>query len=743
MRPITRFVLLSIAGLFSSRPTALRAQSVDTALARRLGEFGRVWGGAKYFHPRVADGRIDWDSVAIGVIARIRAARTESEFVESVDAGLHTLHDPSTRVNRRLTESGGTSVRTEAIRRLPDSTLVIDLNPARGEALLPALSTAREQVARTPRVIFDLRRSYDAPTVSNSFLFSQFGIDASLTASPLAMPRQRQRTYSGFMPQIGVPNAGYWAGVLERPVDRAPIQRKAADGMIAFVINENSDVPSIAWALQAAGRGIIVSHGPPPDGAGGMFGSRSLPLSGDGSATIRMAELMMPGRGARVFADDVVAMADDPIAAAAAMLLAPSAAARTVTIDPESTMRPERGYAESSYPSFELRVLAAFRWWTAIQYFYPYKSLIGEDWNRTLPAFVASLGGARDSVEYGLAVAEMVARIRDSHGNTRNNRGLTAYVGAGRPGIRVRMIEGVPVVVQLAHDSIAASGIAIGDVVLSVDGEDVKVRYARLSRYVASSTPQSLDAGVVSRLLGGAIGSDALVAVRGQSGHTREVRLPRRAQADWPTLAASRTGPVYRMLETKIGYVDLERLAPNAVDSAFTALAGATTIVFDMRGYPRGVFNQLGFHLAPIAGVPAAIIRRLTPASIDATETAYSEFIHQAFGRGERYSGHLVMLIDERAVSQSEHTGLFLAASGATTFVGSPTAGANGDITSVLLPGGIEAYFTGQEVRWPDGRQLQRVGLQPHVRVLPTIKGTRSGKDEVLDRAVQFARTGR
>jgi C-terminal processing protease CtpA/Prc len=46
--------------------------------------------------------------------------------------------------------------------------------------------------------------------------------------------------------------------------------------------------------------------------------------------------------------------------------------------------------------------------------------------------------------------------------------------------------------------------------------------------------------------------------------------------------------------------------------------------------------------------------------------------------------------------------------------------------------------FSGHAVRHADGRQLQRVGLQPDVPVRPTIAGVRSGRDEVLDGAMRY-----
>jgi C-terminal processing protease CtpA/Prc len=55
-----------------------------------------------------------------------------------------------------------------------------------------------------------------------------------------------------------------------------------------------------------------------------------------------------------------------------------------------------------------------------------------------------------------------------------------------------------------------------------------------------------------------------------------------------------------------------------------------------------------------------------------------------------------------------------------------------------LIPGGIYVRFSGQGVWHADGRQLQRVGLQPDVEVRRTLAGIRTGKDEVLDKALGY-----
>ena len=81
------------------------------------------------------------------------------------------------------------------------------------------------------------------------------------------------------------------------------------------------------------------------------------------------------------------------------------------------------------------------------------------------------------------------------------------------------------------------------------------------------------------------------------------------------------------------------------------------------------------------------------------------------------------MLINQDAISQAEHTALFFESATDITFIGSPTNGANGDITNLVLPGGISVNFSGYDVRHADGRQLQRLGIQPHIKVEPTISG--------------------
>ena len=74
--------------------------------------------------------------------------------------------------------------------------------------------------------------------------------------------------------------------------------------------------------------------------------------------------------------------------------------------------------------------------------------------------------------------------------------------------------------------------------------------------------------------------------------------------------------------------------------------------------------------------------------------------------------------------------------------IGSQTAGADGNVTWLSLPGGIRTLFTGLGVYYPDGRTTQRIGIVPDIEVRPTLKGLHAGRDEVLERALEYLRAG-
>jgi C-terminal processing protease CtpA/Prc len=394
-------------------------------------------------------------------------------------------------------------------------------------------------------------------------------------------------------------------------------------------------------------------------------------------------------------------------------------------------------------PSPDYRLLALFRVWNIIQFFYPYRNLMDENWSDALAAFIPRFESNESEFDYQKTVIALAKRIQDSHVGVYGAGAVDRYFGNSIPPVVVGSVEGETAVTGLIDAAAAAkAGIAVGDVVLAVDDEPIAQRRNRIEQFVIASTAQAMRLVVDVRLLRGAKDSLAKLRLRGADGAIRDVSLARTTSGGGPL---PRTTPIWRRLPSGYGYIDLGRLQAPDADTALDALLDAPALIFDMRGYP----SAAGFAIAPrlMQGdnpVAGAQLRRTLREGMQLqgdraeAELVFTQWIEPS--SKPRYRGKVVVLINEEAISRAEHVCLAIGAASDATFVGSPTMGANGDITSMVLPGGLTMSFTGQAIAWGDGRQLQRVGVKPQVPAAPTIAGIRAGRDEVLEAAENYLR---
>ena len=255
-----------------------------------------------------------------------------------------------------------------------------------------------------------------------------------------------------------------------------------------------------------------------------------------------------------------------------------------------------------------------------------------------------------------------------------------------------------------------------------------------------------LDHTHLVRVMGrGKDGTVAKIKVRSLDGSVRDVTLTRSKKYPITRPKTLHDGDVIQLLPQGIGYADLGRLMPSQVDDLFKKVKETKALILDMRGYP----NETAWPITPYLNVKKAIYGASYSPMTISSSNAVADFEVLTFletltkSQGESlYRGRVLMLINEMTQSQAEHSGLFFESASDITFVGSPSAGSNGDVTDLLLPGGISVRFTGQGIKHADGRQLQRVGLQPKLFVRPTVKGVREGKDEVMDRAIGYILDG-
>jgi C-terminal processing protease CtpA/Prc len=194
--------------------------------------------------------------------------------------------------------------------------------------------------------------------------------------------------------------------------------------------------------------------------------------------------------------------------------------------------------------------------------------------------------------------------------------------------------------------------------------------------------------------------------------------------------------PKWKILPGNIGYIHMGILQIPDVSAAMADLTNTEAIIFDVRNYPRYTWRFITPYLLP----RLAHFARFSLPDLDFPGSFYDSVLIPASMEDNPgyYRGKVVILCNEVTQSHAEYTCMALQTAPGATVIGSQTAGADGDVRYIYLPGGIVTYMTGYGVFYPDGTPTQRVGIVPDIEIRSTVKGIKQGRDEVLERAVQF-----
>ena len=752
IRVISLIVLLFVlSGITGAQPKVEVLNEWDRI--DRLAGLARLWGTVKFFHPYIAYKEIDWDKALIETIPKVNAAMTSAEYEAAINHLLSFLNDRNTTATIvKETSTGDSSAkkidRTNLV-RVEDGVLILELTKI-AEALAQDSSAGGEfrqkinsALPQAKAVVINCRAA-DELGPYPSFYFDLFArrILAQLVDSNVTLGSSRSRMHNGYAPQTGTTSGGYYSGfVTTTPQTIQGQSTKKALPIVVIINDKTPDAGEILSGLQATKQAVVVQ-----EGQGELAVSTftiQLPLGV--RVRMRTAELVNPD-GSIGFQSDVVVpvgQSDSAMAAALQSLqnFKPGAKRMAQTATAQLSAK-DKAYPEMEFPNSEYRLLALFRFWNVINYFFPYKHLIDEPWDGVLSRYIPKFEANKDAIDYQTTLFELASETHDSHVGVRNANKFWVKVGTFSAPLRLKYVENQTVVTAVFDEK---SGVKVGEVVTAIDGVPITRRREYFATILPASTAQSLASRVDYSLLLGGKDSQAQLTLRGLDGTSRSVSLTRSLSMDDPRVyeTAQRTGPVVQVLPSGFGYVDLERLQVAEVNQMFETIKNTPATIFDMRGYPHGTAWEIAPRLTEKKDVGAAMFSRpiLEAGKLsdgDLSDTRYTFLQKLPKAKGDVYKGKVVMLINEDAISQSEHTCMFFEVATDVTFIGTPTTGANGDVTTMVLPGNLIVSFSGHDVRHADGRQLQRLGIQPHVKSAPTIRGIVEKRDEVLETAVKY-----
>ncbi len=401
--------------------------------------------------------------------------------------------------------------------------------------------------------------------------------------------------------------------------------------------------------------------------------------------------------------------------------------------------RNEKAYKEMTYPDAGYRILSLYRYWAMINYFFPYKNIIPTDWNQELAIALPEFISAKDTQEYLLASLKNIAKIKDTHaGLWSQHEAMEEFKGKYKLPFKASFIENKLVVTGYYGDTLAVKQkFLVGDVISSINGKSIaQLLKTYLPLTAASNYDTQLRDLPGAYLLRGHTETFSIGLEREGKALTEQTNGVGLRYVTKEELDKSRNKPGYKLLNKDLGYV-YPGAYRNADLPAIKALFKDTKgIIVDMRCYPSEFMPfSFGNYIKP---VPGPFAKFTNGTLVQPGSFTYSELESNGKLNDTTYAGKVVVIVNAVSQSQAEYTTMAFQSSPNVKVIGSTTAGADGNVSAIILPGGIRTMISGIGVFYPDGTPTQQVGVKIDYVIKPTIKGTIAGKDELLDKAKEM-----
>jgi len=397
----------------------------------------------------------------------------------------------------------------------------------------------------------------------------------------------------------------------------------------------------------------------------------------------------------------------------------------------------ERPYVEMTNPDAGFRLLSLYRYWNMIHYFFPYRHLTDQKWDTVLEEYIPKFINAKDKLAYELTAAQVIGEVDDTHANLWGGREKTnALRGTRFAAFKAEFVANQLVVVDYFNPEFSGlAKVKIGDVITHVNGKTITSLVDSLKPYYPASNSAARFRDMSIDLLRSPGNTIALNYL--SEGQKRQVNVPTYERKDlrmyhWYKVDSNQK--CYKLLPGNIGYITLANIKQEDVAEIKKAFKETKGIIIDIRNYPNTfVPFSLGSYFVT---EPTSFVKFTTGNPDNPGEFVFREGA-KITSDNNKYKGKLVVLVNENSQSQAEYTAMAFHSIKNCTIVGSTTAGADGNVSSIVLPGGLRTMISGIGVYYPNGKETQRVGIVPEIVVKPTIKGIKNGKDEVLERAIK------
>lgn len=397
----------------------------------------------------------------------------------------------------------------------------------------------------------------------------------------------------------------------------------------------------------------------------------------------------------------------------------------------------EKPYEQMKYPDVGFRLLSLYRYWNMIQYYFPYRHLTDKKWNTILNEYIPKFINAKDELGYELAALQVIAEVNDSHANLWiGGDKITQLRGNRFAPFKAKFIENKLVVMDYISEEFSRlAKVKIGDVITHINGKPVASVVDSLRPYYPASNSAALLRDISIDLLRTQkhVISLRFISEGGQQ-YVDVKTYGSKELVIYDQYKVDHKEKNYKLLPGNIGYLTLANIKEEDISEIKDVFKNTKGIIIDIRNYPKLTTHfSLGSYFLT---EPTSFVKMTKGNTDNPGEFTFFE-TQKIKSDNKKYRGKLVVLVNENSQSNSEFTTMAFQSAKNTTVVGSTTAGADGNISKIVLPGDLVTSISGLGVYYPNGRETQRVGIVPDIVVKPTIKGIINGQDEVLESAIK------
>ncbi|MBY0574058.1 MAG: hypothetical protein K2P84_10285 [Undibacterium sp.] len=401
------------------------------------------------------------------------------------------------------------------------------------------------------------------------------------------------------------------------------------------------------------------------------------------------------------------------------------------------------------------RVAGLSKLWSEVKFGFVFTDTLKDlDWDAVYIRYLPKVRAATNTLQYYRILMEMTALLKDGHSRVIPPKDLLESHFA-QTLLKTAMIENRVIITEVNDETLRQQGLLVGMEIVSVNALPVK-QYAQeqLMPLISASTKQDMDRRIYgSQFLMGALDEAIQLGTIDEQGKKNNFTIFRVNNATRAKAGAAKPVAAFewRMLEGQIAYVALNSFGNDTAAreylAAFPEIAKAKSIIFDLR--KNGGGN---------GGVGYRILSTLSPKNFEVSASSTREYkpTLRAWGQAEG-----VFNFDSRPVSADQahqFTGKVVVLSAAQTYsaaedflvafdtmkrgmiIGEPSGGSTGQPLVINLPGEGMATIVSKNDSYPNGKAFVGVGVQPHRLVMPTVSDFRSGKDKVLQAAIEEVR---